>query len=473
MSKKSKVIIFFILVALFLTTLFFSLLYAQGYRIDIKNGKMTQTGGIFVKIIPVRAEVKVGDLSPKATNLFWGSLLIENLLPSVYKVSAQKQGLQKWVKKLNVKEKTVTEAKNIILFPKKLAFNKLSDGEINAYLSGDKNTAIFVESKKLFSPVSPDEIVKQTGKSLKLYDIQRKIKSQLISLNKFNFGADNPQILNITLSADNQKALIEIAAAEKVKYFILNLASGSPKLIPLNFLPKNTLNVYFASPSGSKLFISTPQKRGGVKAKSLSEINVVGIKINSSPIISGFIAFALNNQNIYWLSQKGWLFQKKLSGGKTEKLNQAPFQVEKGEILYRLLAQKNNIALIEGKSLFLLDKKSGVFEKELENVSKTAFWAGGEKIAISGEHEIWLYAGKEKIFLTRISQKIKNIFWLNPNYILFNTDKGIDIIETDNRDKPQIWQISDIAAEKMFFNQKNKEIYLLNKDRFLASDPIY
>ena len=68
------------------------ILYAQGYRIDFSPAsgriKITQAGGLFLKVAPKQTNIYINEKLVKRTDFFFGSTLIENLLPKQTNVSA-------------------------------------------------------------------------------------------------------------------------------------------------------------------------------------------------------------------------------------------------------------------------------------------------------------------------------------------------------------------------------------------------
>jgi hypothetical protein len=79
----------------------------------------------------------------------------------------------------------------------------------------------------------------------------------------------------------------------------------------------------------------------------------------------------------------------------------------------------------------------------------------------------------EKIFLLRISEKIKDVFWLNSDYLIFNSQDKIKIIEIDDRDKINIFEIGEFDNPKFFFNQNKKRIYILSGKNLYFSPPLF
>jgi len=81
MTKKTRTILFLICLFLFLLIAPSAIFYSQGYRFDFDSKKITQTGGLFLKVFPKSAEIYLDGKLKKKTDFFFGSILIENLLP--------------------------------------------------------------------------------------------------------------------------------------------------------------------------------------------------------------------------------------------------------------------------------------------------------------------------------------------------------------------------------------------------------
>jgi hypothetical protein len=100
--------------------------YSQGYRFDFETKRIVQTGGLYLKAAPRGAQVYINGILKDETSVFGSSSLIKNLIPKTYSIEVRKQGYHSWQKNLPVLEKQVTEAKNIILFPEEVNFQKLN-----------------------------------------------------------------------------------------------------------------------------------------------------------------------------------------------------------------------------------------------------------------------------------------------------------------------------------------------------------
>lgn len=122
MIKKTRTIIFFACLFLFALAAPLVIGYSQGYRFDFETMKIVQTGGLYFKVAQKSAQVRLNGALKQTTSIFTNSSLIENLMPGNYNIEINKEGYHAWQKTLEVKEKQITEAKNIFLIPQNIGF---------------------------------------------------------------------------------------------------------------------------------------------------------------------------------------------------------------------------------------------------------------------------------------------------------------------------------------------------------------
>lgn len=166
MIKKFRLLILFLLTLLFLVFAPITLLYSWGWRFDFATGKITKTGGFYFKVLPKAAEIHISGKEPARTDLFFGAAFLDNLLPKSYKIEIKKNGYHSWRKTLEVQEEKVTEAKNVVLFPKNPDFQIISQNVEKFFVSPDQQQMILKETEK-------------DGFSLKLLELDKDIKSPL------------------------------------------------------------------------------------------------------------------------------------------------------------------------------------------------------------------------------------------------------------------------------------------------------
>jgi hypothetical protein len=422
MTKKSRTILFSGCVFLFLLIAPSMVYYSQGYRFDFADKKVTQTGGLFLKILPKQVDIYLNGAFKKKTDFFFGSTLVENLIPKKYKIEVKKDGYYTWEKTLEIKEKEVTEAKSIILFPQNQDFTILANNIENFWLVPDGKKIILEEKDS-------------SGWSLKIYDLNKNVKSQITS--EKNISRQGAQLLKLDFSPDSTEIYISVGIKEQIKTFTINYNETSPAL--------------------------------NEKASTTITDNVITYK-------------KIKNET-YYLDSSGYVLKSDPSFVAGEKMNSVPFPV-KQETEYNIEVFSGKIFLKEDQILFLLNPSSGSFEKFLEPIKEIKVSPDPNKILLFSENEIWIWylngsytlsVGKkeeEKIFLTRFSEKINDVFWINSDYIAFIVGDKLKIAETDDRDKINIYDLGEFSDPKMYFNQADGKIYVLSEKNIKASKNI-
>ncbi len=441
MKRKFRKILFF---SLFFTFVFVApilVFYFQGYRVDFKNKRITQTGGLFLKAQPKHAEVYINDKLIKKTDFFFGSVLIENLLPKKYNVKLKKQGYFNWEKNLQIKEKEVTEARDIVLFPKNPNFSLLAKGVKALW----------------FSPTGEKIILKEENENhweLKLYDVNKNLKSHI--LKETDIAKEGADLFDLEFANGEKEIYLKVVIAEQLKEFILDINNIPPLLKEIE------------------------------KTSTESELKTSTLK-ESKP--KNIIASAENEGNVYYLENTGNLYKTDSSFSFEEKLTESTFPL-KQETEYKLYIFSDFIFLKENQTLFLFNKKTKTFEKFFEGIKDIKLSPDFKKLAYFSEYEIKiLFLEKratqpkrekgESIFLIRLSDKIKNVFWITPDYLIFDTENRIKITEIDNRDRLNIIDLTEFSSlcpdckqemqKEIFFNSNNKKLYVLAGENLWAS----
>lgn len=151
MKKRTRTILFVACVVLFCLTAPTMIFYSQGFRFDFEQKRLVQTGGLYFKVLPADAEVYIDGKFESKTAFFTNSLLIEKLLPKTYQVEIKKPGYHAWSKTLEVKEREVTDAKNIVLINQSptLSVVATSTAEINSVVAQIETSATSSDKKKV------------------------------------------------------------------------------------------------------------------------------------------------------------------------------------------------------------------------------------------------------------------------------------------------------------------------------------
>jgi dipeptidyl aminopeptidase/acylaminoacyl peptidase len=354
-------------------------------------------------------EIYIDGKLTKKTDFFFGSALVENLLPKKYQIRIEKEGYLPWEKTLEIKEREVNEVKNIVLFPKDLNFRILTKKVENFWFSPD--------GKKIILKEKEDE-----DWTLKLYDLDKNLKSHLISGKEiYSKGAD---FLNLQWAENSKEIYLDVGIKEQEKNFSLRLDKSPPQL---------------------------------------TERKIAEIPEN-------IIASKEINNDLYYLDNLGYLFKNE------RKLNETSFPIQP-ETEYDLEVFQDFIFLREGKILYLLNPESKSFEKFFEPIENLKVSPDNKKLAFFSNSEIWIFFLKEtnppttplhhragdRLLLSRLSEKIGDIFWLNSDYLIFSCGDNLEIIETDERDRIQIWLIENFPKPEIYFNASDKKLYMLSE----------
>jgi len=425
MRKKVRKILFLICLVLFLLVSPLVVLYSQGYRLNFNPPtgriKITQTGGLFLKAWPRQVEIYLDSKLVKKTDWFFGSVFIENLLPKKYKVLVKKDGFHLWEKTLEIKEKEVTEAKNIVLWPQNPNFSLVSQGVESFWFSPDQKKIILLNEES-----------EKEGWSLKLYDVERGIQSYLVTEKEIH--PQGAELLNLDFSVDSKRVSLEIGAAERIKYFDLEIDRIPPTLVEEEppFVPLDRV-----------------------------------------------IAYQKLNDDVYYLNNFGHLFKTNLSFESQTKISEKPFALLP-ETEYQLKVCGDFIFLKEGENLYIFNSESKTFEKFFSPFRGLRVSPNSEKLMYWSDSEIWILFLKkgvipspeyteEKLFLVRLSEKINDVIWLNSDYFAFILGNMIKITETDTRDRLNIIDFATLEKPQMFFNTNNQKLYILSGGNLQSS----
>ncbi len=417
-TRKAILLIMLVLFILFAPTL---ILYSQGYRIDLKNRSITQTGGLFLKTQPKKTEVFIEGESRSQTDFFFGSVLIENLLPQKYDVEVKKEGYHSWKKTVEINPKEVTEFKDITLFPEDLQFNFLLTGIDNPLFTPDNRRIVWEEKSG-------------SSWSLKMYDLDSSLKVHLVSEDEA-FPNKDAEILDKRMSKTNNELYLTIKVDGVTREYSLQLDSIPAKL------------------------------------QEVEEQNSTGTVPVGLP--SDAVAHLSSGAYVYYLNEAGYVFRSSdfLTG--KEQLNDEPLTLSKDRN-YKLLRFSDFLLVEEEQgALYILRSDSRKFDRIFSPIKSLSVSPDGRKLLYFSDYEIGILfleqineqpqrARGDNIFLIRLSERIGDIYWLTPDYLVFNTPTGIKITEIDNRDSINVVQISEFPESKIVWLPQQQKLYVLS-----------
>lgn len=139
----------------------------------------------------------------------------------------------------------------------------------------------------------------------------------------------------------------------------------------------------------------------------------------------------------------------------------------------------------EDAYIYLLNPETNKFDGFYQAKDIT-FSPDKSRFLFFNDHEILFAESKtpnQRNFLMRFSEKINNCFWLNNNYIIFDVAGSVKISEIDTRDKINMVDLGtkinltnnsfvESKNPKIFFDEINKKLYILNKNTLFISEPL-
>lgn len=481
MIRRIRRIAFLILFALFLAVAPAMVMYCLGWRFDWNQRRVIEPGMLYLKAAPKSAEVYVEGKLQKKTDIFFGSLLVEKLMPKTYEIEIRKAGYHPWKKNLTVDKRQVTEAKNIVLIPENPSLSKISENIEEIFLAPDNRKIILKEIIKT-------EKETQTSKwSLKTIDVSSNLKSHLITQDDLKIEIPAPrnketpaeiELVNIKFSENSKKALLQVKLKEKSFHYILDIQTA--KLTPLIFKtePKE---IFFNPNNEEKLYLLVlPEKtiKDGKTFLDIKEANIETGEI-SAPLLNNVVSLDILNKDIYLLDDSGFIFKSNLSFMNMEKLNIVPVEI-KNTIEYELTVINENIFLKQNDALYVFNKYTMIFQKILDTVNGFVLSPDSKQLLYFNDSEMWLTFLEdkieqphkergEKVLLASFPEKIENAYWYTGSYIIFNSGNKIKISETDDRSELNIVNVFEMENPQTIW--VNNKLYILsNQSLFVSTD---
>lgn len=101
------------------------LFYAEGYRFNYKNLRISRTGVLYVVVSPKNAEVLLNG-KVESDKLPFSA----NLIPARYNVSVTRDGYSSWSAYAKIESNLVSSYKNVVLFKQNPVISELHDSDI-------------------------------------------------------------------------------------------------------------------------------------------------------------------------------------------------------------------------------------------------------------------------------------------------------------------------------------------------------
>jgi len=468
MKPRTRTFLFLASIILFFLLAPLAIFYSKGYRIDFGQRRIVKTGGFYLKASPKSAEIFIDKNFKKKTDFFFGAAFLENFLPKEYIVELKKTGYQAWKKTLNLESGRVTEAKNIFLVPENLSF-ELITSRVKRFWPSPDGEKIILEEQVL--------VQEKESWELKLYDVKNNIKAHLIG--EKELLEEESVLSDLVWSLDSERLLIE-TGGENRNYFLLETEKIPSSPVALDFL--KDFEALYLHPTNSDEIFFTNNQESGLLTILKAEADGETVK----KILDEVVVFGIDKRNIYWLDQKGFLNKSDFEG-RSQNLALTTLPLAENAN-YQIIILDSEIFLLsalvksgqEEKRLFYFDRDFNIFKEVALDVDFLSLSPNSERLCFWNDSEVWVWFLEEKTsqpakeiwaktFLTRISEKIEDFYWWNNYYLIFKSQSEIKIIETDDRDQIQIWDLVRFKDPEIYFNQKDKKLYVLSEGDFFAS----
>jgi len=486
MTKKFKKILFISTLLGFIIFAPILVFYSQGYRFDFSNRKIVQIGGLFFNVSPNGSKISIDEKISRKTSFIFGSSFINGLMPKKYEIQIEKENYYSWQKSLEVQEQKVTECKDIQLFLKNPEFSLLSSGISDIFVAPNQQKLVIKKQDEsgwrleLFNLGTKEStlIVKEENF---IKEIQAKVGTKLL-LQFIEFSDDsNKVLLKIIIDAEDKYFLIDLLDSQK-----LTLINPSEKIKSISFKPNNGKELFLIGSSIEKqseekeiqyyndaLFSFVP---GREKMLQYIELPVLNQKIMS---------YAISNGNIIWMDGTGFLYKGQIKENKVELLeilSLKPLLIHE-QSNYKIIT--NNLSQIfvkEDETLYFLDSDAHMLTRVFASLKEYKFSLDNKKIAMRNEHEIVIIflekqteqpqrRKQEKLRLIGISENLDNLLWLNNHYLIFKADDAIKIIEIDDRDKPNLIELTTFPESKISWLENQKSLLILSDNAiYLTKD---
>ncbi len=221
MTRLTRRVIFYGLVAIFVLITPPIIFYAMGYSFDWGTKSLVQTGGFYLKSLPDNAAIIIDGKNKKTT-----PRLISRLAPKTYSVTVAKDGFSTWQKNLAIEAQMVVEARNIILFPENIISEKIS-GNVTSTISD-----WLTSSQDLFSRQQSQNLASSSAgwlnRGLDIFYLDR---ANYILYRRDRSGFIKEQISREPLPKDTYKLSVSsnnrfLAQDNQKNLYLLNMDSG-------------------------------------------------------------------------------------------------------------------------------------------------------------------------------------------------------------------------------------------------------
>ena len=391
MTLRTRRILFFIFLAVFIPSSAGIISYSQGWRFNFETFAIQKTGAIYIETQPKDVLIKIDQkFFTDKSGIIQKGTLITDLLPKNYQIEIQRDGYFLYHKNITVKPSLVTEAVGIILIPMDFK-NEL---KISKNLKGEKFIDFSADASKIIIKNSKNNIYY-------LYNLNNQSSLNISNLFENMTGKNIKKIafypleLNKLIIESDVSSAIYIVDVNRLKSEIIFKNSKESSLISWN---AENSNIYYIEQN-------------------------IGLKTKNYQLIA-FNLIAKTKSKIADLPS-----------------DNNPYTAVKSSANERFLAALNTLG-----NIYLFDSREGIFKQIAHDAKFFAFSPDGKKIAfLDNDGKLNIYfleewtrnifkkSGETIGFNLENKELIKSFYWYEDSAHLFIQQKSVDFMEIDER----------------------------------------
>jgi len=434
MTLRTRRLLYFFFIFIFITVTPLISLYASGYKLG-KGFKIEKTGILILNSEPAGAKIYINN---KIQRSFFKNLYnpeqsyiltpakLKNILPGTHTIKIEHENYWHWQKKLEIRPGKSTFAENISLFKKDIPLK---------LVSGSFNNSLFSKNNKVL-------LANKT--QLRTFDLK---KEEVISENIF---PEDKQEEKITWSPNNM-------------FFLKNntlykLNSDKKQYEITKTFPSNTKKIQFDYKNDDNIFYQTQNSIAFLDLNS-QEVTI----LNTNKNVKNFL---VKDEKMFLIEQNQISTKLIIIDIASKKINK---QISIPSSDYTFLHSEHKLINLFDKKhdiLYIINPDAPIKQllETINNCLKTN-WIDDNRLLFANNFEIWTLniSTLKRTLITRISDKIEKTIWHpNDNYILYSTNKSINIIELDDRDRYNTTKLLEVNKIKNpYLNEQGDVLYFL------------
>lgn len=465
LPKIRRRIFFYASLAAFIVIAPFLILYSLGYTFDIRQRIVKETGGIFIKTNQAGFTVSLNNGAIEKSTILARGLLLGNLLPGQYHLHIKKDGYQSWEKVVLVTQFNVREIRDIILLPDPLI------QETAALWNEEENF-----ERAFISPTAQYAAISLRNKTTK----KQSLLFFKTSENKIMARLPIPAtVKEITWNTEENMVLLKVVG-QKTEYTLIVLSDAPPRQTTIlkksitisdntarRIIPADIQKIKFGNePNGFVILTDTGTLLSWNTATTSTTLLTEGVE-----------EFEILGEEVFFIAKNGFAARQSLRNpATTVNLGRKGFALSENPIKI-IRSHNGDIFLQDGADgLFFLPRGDNKEFKLLETgVQDIALTDKEEKLFFRKQNAIGVFylennpyqpfekRGEQRILFESRDTTFLDADWYAEDdaHIILNTSSGVFLLDTDTRSSPRIVELDAKPAKKIFWNQNEKKLYLI------------